>query len=45
MLKRDEIYARLSASMGRTYHTGDVNTQEEAEAVIHRLIEMNGSTT
>lgn len=32
--ERGKIYAELSDFLGRDYHTGEVNTQEEAEKVI-----------
>lgn len=36
-LERGKIYADLSNFLGRDYHTGEVNTQEEAENVIRIL--------
>jgi hypothetical protein len=36
-LKRADIYSRLSAGIGRTYHTGELKSIEEADLVIELL--------
>ena len=40
--KRSSIYAELSSAIGRQYHTAEVNTQQEAEAVTQKLNAMKG---
>lgn len=32
-MSRDDLYARLSATLGRPYHTGDLRTLDEARVV------------